>query len=148
MNFFFHHDPNDDFKNEKWYNWSKYYFLEDILKGNSEVSNKIIHTENKKFIMPAHEGAGYEEKEYNAIVNRTQYITNYSRWKSKTWYRWEVKVEEGVAHPGKGTCDYNCEEDACYSIAFAADDPLISNADEAITEFIKSVDNTRTRYPL
>jgi hypothetical protein len=33
-------------------------------------------------------------------------------------------------------------------LAFAANDTLISNADEAITEFIKSVDNTRTRYPL
>ena len=57
--------------------------------------------------------------------------------------RSEVSSEEGIPHPGKGTCDYNCGESALYSSTSPE-----SNPDLAFEKFKNDAIWYRKNYPL
>ncbi len=148
IEFSFHSNPNGNLMNNKlWHGWSKYYTFETLLKGESKVSNQIISHKTISFIMPANIKCGYKSKKYNANVTKIQYITKYSHWFQKKWFRWIVEVKEGIPHPGKGTCGHNCGETKTYSISFSTKS-LISNEQDAISAFIIDINDIRNKYPL
>lgn len=125
--------------------WGRVFFIRDLLKGKSKTTSKVIYSTAQKIVIPA--SGDYPEKEYLAKIRRKEFVTKYSRWfKKEVWDRWEVEVEGGVPHPGKGTCSWNCDEDSLTSVSFGHGS--VNNVQEALQGFIDSVQERRREYPL
>jgi hypothetical protein len=107
----------------------------DLLKGKSECSVDVIKEKDIEIVMP--------EKTYKgkAIIERRTW--KYPRWFSKSIVSTDIKCDEGVQFPGKGTTSYNCGDDALFSSSTNG-----SNIEKAIGNFIGSVLDYRNRYPL
>jgi len=106
-----------------------------LLKGKCKCEVEIIKEKDVEITMP--------EKTYKgkAIVERRTW--KYQRWFPFSIVSTEIKCDEGIPFPGKGTCSYNCGEDALFSSSNNGE-----NIEKAIGEFIGSVLNYRNKYPL
>ena len=127
------------------YGWHYYFNWANILGGHyyQEIEETRQFSE-RKITVPA--GHGYDEKEYDIKIERVICKFGMKRWFKNTAYRYEVKCDEGVPHPGKGTCAHNCGEDAIYSLTFGAGS--IECFDDAAEKFVADALETRKRYPL
>ena len=52
-------------------------------------------------------------------------------------------MKEPIPNPGKGTCSYNCGEDALHSLTCN-----VNTIEDGIGEVMKSVNKCRMAYPL
>jgi hypothetical protein len=121
-------------KDPKWMHGG--FNILDFLFGSIKIDSQIISERNIKIPMP--------EKTYDAVVKMEEITHKRSRWPFiKRFTRADINCEEGIKHPGKGTCDYNCGEDATYGLSCMADNP-----EEAIGKFVASVLHMRRVYPL
>lgn len=128
---------NDDEWSPKIPKWQNGNFnIKDFFLGKLKTeSHDITGTVPIEVVMP--------EKAYEGTAKRFEVIHNRSRWFTKKWMRTEISVEGGIPHPGKGTCEYNCGEDALFSISVPYDD-----IPKACKNFADSVLDYRERYPL
>lgn len=120
-------------KDPKW--WK---FVIDPLKF---ILGDMVHTEREI------------EKKYNCIVlpegvYPVKVTHTYHKWKRPRWpfaiekYVYEINSEEGIlAHAGKGTTSYNCEDDSIFSFGFEAE-----SFDHALRLASVSVMKDRDRY--
>jgi len=126
------HESNS--KDPKWMHG--YFEILDLLFGRRKNIRKTISEQNVKIPMP--------EKTYDAVVKMEEVTIKRSRWPfSKRYTVADINCEEGIKHPGKGTCDYNCGEDATYGLSCMVDNP-----EEAIGKMVASVLHCRRVYPL
>ncbi|MEE9223070.1 MAG: hypothetical protein V3V40_06395 [Nitrosomonadaceae bacterium] len=117
---------------------------ERVFKGKSKVYSEVVYS-NEVFPVTVPAYGEYPEKMYTMKVNRKEFTTKWTRWRSTHWDRWEVECEEGVPHPGKGTCSYNCGEDSLFSCSFGHGE--VSGEAEAIRCFIEQCTWYRKNYP-
>jgi len=112
----------------------------DLFLGKLSVNNVTLHEEDVKVPM--------SEKEYDAHVKIYSHQRKRSRWPFvKRILRGQIECEEGIPHPGKGTCGYNCGDDRTYSI-----NKPVTNKGRGVSELIgsmvSSVSYYRDKYPL
>lgn len=131
----FYKNENESKSSDPWWmDWS--FNIPDFFLGKSKYTTETLEERDVKIPMP--------EKEYDAKVKIFK-----STWKRSRWFipreavRASVEMEEPIPHPGKGTCGYNCGEDALYGGTFC-----VTNVADAICEVIKSVTKYRLTYPL
>ena len=123
----------------KWMRWNFDVLV--YLFGDYDCNYETLEERDVKIPMP--------EKEYDAHVKMEKLIRQRKkwRWKIPPFYqeiiRADIDMVEPIPHPGKGTCSYNCGEDAIQSLSCP-----VKSVDEAICEMIKSVTLCRLRYPL
>ena len=100
-------------------------------------------TEYRELLIPAYKEE-YPEKKYNCKCTLRERIWTFQRFKKP--YKMlgtEIECEEGIPHPGKGTCDYNCQDGTLYSQSSPVD-----NIDEALEHFKEQAIWYRKHYPL
>ena len=84
------------------------------------------------------------EKTYDATVTVIERTRKRKRWPFKRrTISSTIDIPGGIPHPGKGTCAYNCGEDALISCSVEGD-----NVHEAIGNAVSSVLKRRKDYPL
>lgn len=108
----------------------------DLLFGKAKYSKTILETGTTNIVMP--------EKTYKANVKIFNSHWTRPRWLKKTIRRAEVEVKEGIPHPGKGTCSYNCGDDATFSTT----QPYKGTIEKAGDLLKESVMYCRNNYPL
>ena len=114
----------------------------ELLYGNVKYSENILKTEFRDLLIPAYNE--YPEKTYKCKCILSERIWTFKRFKKP--YKiigTEIECEEGIPHPGKGTCDYNCQDGALHSITSPID-----NIDEALEKFKEQAIWYRKNYPL
>lgn len=123
-------------------------WMDIVINPNKWVFGKRSYTSNtigediRWVVIPG--GYSYDEKSYLCKCVMTEDVWSFQRFKKPLKLtRTEVSCEEGVPHPGKGTCEYNCGEDRLFSSNMCCD-----NFDEAFDEFKNAVLDMRKRYPL
>jgi hypothetical protein len=84
-----------------------------------------------------------EHEKYRGTVTQSFVIHKRPRWFEKKYPRTEVRVVRGVQTPGKGTADYNQDDDFLQSLSC----PTASKK-QAIKSFIEEVRRRREEYPL
>jgi hypothetical protein len=110
------------------------FFWKDVLLGRAAHSKVVLSTE--QVLIPLPEGA------YPATIVLTR-----SQWKRPRWpwprtiVRAEITPEKPVGIPGKGENAWDIDDDAVFSMTTPAD-----TIPEAISEFVKSVLETRRRH--
>lgn len=121
---------------DTWLNLNKWIF------GKVSFQSTPIKDDSRQVLIPA--GYKYDAKSYLCKCVMTEDVWSVPRFrKPLKLLRTEVSCEEGVPHPGKGTCDYNQEEGRLYSTSMCCD-----NFDKAFEEFKNTVIDMRKRYPL
>lgn len=124
----------------KWLSMS--FYPEKFLFGNYTAKDKEIETTYRTVFFKG--VRGYPDKNHILKCVLTEMTWTWKRFRKPfTMARYEVSSEEGIPHPGKGTCDYNCDETALYSQSSSA-----KNAKDAIDRFVQAVYKYRTTYPL
>jgi len=118
-----------------WHHFSVNLHPMDLLFGKVKYSEgDTIHDSVVDFPMP--------EKSYRG---RVQIQAN--EWKRRRWpfpkviIRAHVDMEEPIPHPGKGTCSYNCGDDALHGLCAPC-----RTVEEAIGLVVGSVLDSRKRY--
>jgi len=131
----FYHSANMSKSSDPW--WMDWNFnVPDFFFGRSKYSEKILKEKVVKIPMP--------EKEYDATAQIYK-----ATWKRPRWFipkeiiRVNIDLKEPIPHPGKGTCSYNCGEDALHSGSY-----YVNSIADAICETIKYVTKCRLTYPL
>lgn len=127
-------DPMEWNSKDPWW-WHNYFVVQDVIFGRTKHEREILRVEDVEVPLP--------EKTYKGVGTLSRSTVKRPRWFSKTHMNVEIKVEEGVPHPGKGTMSYNCGEDHMYS-QFASGDSI----ERGIGEFVGSVLWYRRNYPL
>lgn len=118
----------------KWKSGS-FHFI-DWLLGSVKCSERTLSEGPTKIPM--------QEKTYDATYKIFE-----STWRRKRWpfpkrvVNSTIDCKEGIPHPGKGTCSYNCDDDALFSQT-----SCVKNEWEAVGQFVGSVLGYRKRYPL
>ena len=125
----------------KWLSMS--FTPSELIYGKIKYSDdNIIEVVERDITIP--EGHGYPEKTYKCKCKIFESKWEFQRFKKPyTMLRSEVSSEEGIPHPGKGTCDYNCGEDHFSSITSPE-----SNIDFAFEKFRNQAIWYRKHYPL
>lgn len=114
----------------------------DFLFGRMRSRVELLFEGKSEIFVP--EGFGYEAKSYDCTVRNELIVRWRSRFPFKRKYsRWEVEVDGGVPHPGKGTTDYNCGESGLQSSSGSYCD-----MEEAKSAFVETVLKYRRTYPL
>jgi len=126
---------------KKWRGYEGNFNISNFFLGKIKYSKLECNNGRIRIFVP--EGYSYKEKWYIANWKKELFIRKRSRWFTDSNYRYEIEVEEGIPFPGKGTCSYNCEEDAMYSSS-----GVYKTEFEAANGFVKSVMNNRKNYPL
>ena len=112
---------SDDVKHLPWngggwkFNWS----FQDFLLGKSRFEKELISDEDdRQVVMP--------EGTYPARVRiyRARWPRARDPFSWRHQYMHEVKVRDGVPHPGKGTMAHNCGDDATFSLSFTEKEQL------------------------
>ena len=105
--------------------------------GQSKYTTNVI-SDNEEVDIPM------PEKVYKGKLKVYEGIWKRPRWPfEQRILRGDLECEEGIPHPGKGTCSYNCGDDATYGICAP-----INIKDDIIGEFVSGVLDKRRRYPL
>jgi len=125
----------------KWRGLEYCFHIDDFFLGKIDYSTQVVKMGHTSITIP--EGYGYEEKEYEGTWKKEVIIHKRSRWFTKKYPRYELEVEGGVPHPGKGTMSYNCEEGACYSLGGP-----YANLPDLKAKFIENIQDKRKNYPL
>lgn len=114
--------------------------LRDSLLGGVAVKERVLREEKVLVIMP--------EKTYDAEVKIIDHIRKRKRWPFENHIlRGEISCEEGIPHPGKGTCGWNCGDDRTYSVSSPVSS-LRRGVSEMMGEMVSSVEYCRKNYPL
>ena len=113
----------------------------DFFLGRIKHTSKITESYYTSFLVP---GCG----EYKPKTHNAKYTKTVNEWKRPRWFRTilnrvELKMIEPIPHPGKGTCSYNCGEDALHSINLVGETLM-----DAIQAAIDDVTYKRKNYPL
>ena len=126
---------------DKWIGFENNFSIDDFFLGKITYSRELDSSGKLNFIVP--KDYGYEEKMYTGEWKKELFIRKRSRWFTDSNFRYEIEVKEGVPFPGKGTTEYNCDEDAMFSCSGVYD-----NLEKAFEGFISSVLKNRKNYPL
>ena len=116
--------------------WSKNWFLVDAILGRAKYTEESLKKVETVIPMP--------EKQYPCTIKLKR-----SSWKRSRWpfthrvLMAEVDIPDGIPFPGKGTCDYNCGDDALFGLSRPA-----RTVPEAIGATVECVLDYRERYPL
>lgn len=106
----------------------------DWLLGRTSFSRRVLRTAEAVVPMP--------ERGYPAMVSLEEHTWRRPRWPfPRRLYRADIEVEGGVPVPGKGESDYDCGEDAIFSMTCLAHTP-----EEAVGRFVESTLTRRQRY--
>ncbi len=106
----------------------------DILLGRTKYNTKTIMTGRCVVPMPEHEF-------------QADYKVFESTWKRPRWpcpkrmLRIEIKNDEPIPLPGKGTTSYNCDDDASYSVTM----PLLGSIADAVKEYAGDIVRDRVK---
>jgi len=131
-------DPyNWDSKTPKWRDNA--IDFKKILLGDIQVEDTLLETKPVKIPMA--------EKEYDAEA-KVRVMNHKRRWPlSKQYLRVDIECEEGIPHPGKGTCSYNCADSRTFSLSVVP--PSRNGAIEyGIGKMVESVLYCRSNYPI
>jgi hypothetical protein len=109
--------------------------IPNLLLGRIKYSEKVIESGRCEIPMP--------EKTYKAKYEITEYTHSRSRWFTKRFKRVDITPDEGIPHPGKGTCSYNCGDTALESMSIPTD-----SVPHAISKIVLEVHRLRDTYPL
>jgi len=115
----------------------------DFLFGSMKCERNELSSVGSRILIP--DGFGYDQKVYDCKITCEELIRTRPRaplWKQR-FVRWEVAVDGGVPHPGKGTCEYNCGEGSLHSSS-----GVFGSAENAIKNFTENVLRMRKTYPL
>jgi len=129
-------------KDPKWLSTS--FYPEKWIFGKCEYKHEPVKT--TKHLVTIKAGRSYSEKDYELTCIEFKSSWTWPRFrKPLIMTRFEVKTDEpgGVPHPGKGTCDYNCDEGGLVSETSAS-----KTAEEAVDKFVEQVYWYRKNYPL
>jgi len=127
-------------KDPKWLR--THIYPQEILCGKDTVKMEDLETTEHSVTIPGN--STYPEKTYTVKCKEFRTTWTWPRFKKPLIInRFEVECEEGVPHPGKGTCDYNCDESRLYSQCAPAD-----SREHAVQKFIDSCAWYRKNYPM
>ncbi len=115
-----------------WMSWN--INIPDLLFGRSKYSEEIVREQDVKIPMP--------EKEYDGKGKLLLCTWKRPRWFAQKMYRTEIDVPEGIPHPGKGTCDYNCGDDKLFS-----ETKPNTSIKDAICDMVRQATWYRLNYP-
>lgn len=107
----------------------------EVLFGDTKMTEETIYTKDVEVPMP--EGA-YPAR---LTMSRRTWRRPRAPWVTSEGTYVNVKVEDGIPIPGKGTTSYNCGPDAIYELSVPA-----RNDEEAIAAFVQSALQRRARY--
>lgn len=104
----------------------------DLLFGKQKYSTETIS--EKEIEVPM------LEKNYKAKIKMFESTWKRPRWFAEKLLRAEIDMIEPIPEPGKGTCDYNCGDDATFGITVPAKTP-----EEAVGKLVESVLESRMK---
>jgi hypothetical protein len=133
MGNFLKNENSSHSKDPWWMSW--YIDLPDLFLGRSKYSEEIVQEQDVKIPMP--------EKEYDAKAKLKLCSWKRPRWFTQKMHRTEIDVPEGIPHPGKGTCDYNCGEDKLFSQTKPN-----TTIKDGICDIVRAATWYRLNYPL
>lgn len=113
--------------------WKWCWNISNKLKGKSTVSKKKI--EEKDILIPM------PEKSYKGHAILADWTWHYQRWFSKTIRRCEIKVPEGIPHPGKGENSWDCGDDATFGLTTGK----VKNIPQAVGDLVGMTLETRVK---
>lgn len=105
----------------------------DALLGRTKFSERVIEERDVLIPMP--------EKSYPAHVKFTEDTWKRPRWFPHRLTRVNVEIPEGIPHAGKGTCEWNCGDDATFGMTCAA-----RSVADGVGKVVGSCLETRVRY--
>lgn len=110
-----------------------------------KLSNWILGKQSHlEVILSKHEAMiTMPEGDYKAEITMTEHTWKRPRSKAKIVRYADVEVEGGIPFPGKGTCSWNCGDDALEATSFKE-----CTVEEACEQFRDAVMDYRDRYPL
>jgi hypothetical protein len=78
---------------------------------------------------------------YKAVVHHTEDVWRRRWWTCKRVKRVKMEMKQGIPVPGKGTCSYNCGNDAIYSMSCPA-----NNIARGVGHLVGSILQSRVQY--
>lgn len=116
--------------------WGKHWWLMTVLFGRSDVQRRELRRETRQLIMP--------EGQYAAHCVVSHYVRTRPRWPwpplRRSWYNAKIDFEPPVPIPGKGESDYDCDDDATYSLSTEMDNGSLTDTLNAF-----AIETLRTR---
>ena len=124
-------DNNWNSRDQKWKH-GNFHFL-DFLLGRTEYSSETLQV--LEVVVPMPEG------NYPSTVTMREDTWKRPRWFPMRLLRADVDLKVPIPHHGKGTCDYNCGDDALHSLSCVAATP-----EQAIAKAMEAAMRSRRRY--
>lgn len=140
--FFMDQDVWDN-KEPKWRRGN--FDIPQFFLGKEKYWKNIIEKKEIEFTVPEHKRGDivYSEKKHKGMVTRYKGNWKRKRWFTKSLNRIEIDLINSIPHPGKGTADYNCEEDALFGCSIVGD-----KTSDIVNYVIKQTNYYRDNYPL
>ena len=126
-------NPNEGSSTDPWW-WQTVIHPLDILLGRERSSKRILNDGSCAVPMP--------ERDYAAKATLYEITRKRPRWPwVKAYQRVEIETDEPIPLPGKGTTEYNCGDDASYSVSM----PCRGSVGEAAKEYAADLVRERVR---